>query len=395
MKTTTEKQNNLKEVGYFIAALVFIAVLAIVSQFIANLIPYHLISAGVFAMLLGIAIHPLLTKMGLFGEKYQKSGTSNNATAEISATRTTSPDARGSFGKGINFTSKRILKAGIVLMGFTLSFSQVFMVGKFSLIVMTFTLIAAFGFGNLFGKIFKMNWKLSNLISAGTGICGGSAIAAIAPVIEADDSDVAYAISATFLFDILMVIAFPIMGRAFGMTDLGYGLWAGTAVNDTSSVVAAGYAFSEAAGNFATIVKLTRTLSIVPIVLLFGFINERNKQKEAIIAPVAETNTKKAKINIGKIFPWFIIAFLGFVALRSVLEFMASTIITTETLSMIADYVSKISKFAFVMALCAIGLKTPFTKIVKSGPKPMLHGFIISLIVVVVSFIVQACLGQM
>lgn len=196
-------------------------------NFASALIPYELISAGVFAMLIGMMLHPLAERFGFCRE-------------------------------GIAFTSKKILKGSIVLMGITLSFSQVLEVGKFSLIVMCFTLTAAFGFGNLFGRMFGMNWKLSNLISAGTGICGGSAIAAISPTIDADDSDIAYAISATFLFDIVMVILFPIMGRAAGMSDMGFGLWAGTAVNDTSSVVAAGYAFSDLAGQFSTIVKLTR-----------------------------------------------------------------------------------------------------------------------------------------
>lgn len=120
-----------------------------------------------------------------------------------------------------------------------------------------------------------MNWKLSGLISARTGIYGGSAIAAITPTIDAEDSDIAYAISVTFIFDVIMVILFPIMGKYFGMTDLRYGLWAGTAVNDTSSVVAAGFAFSDTAGNFSVIVKLTRTLLIIPVVLIFSYINER------------------------------------------------------------------------------------------------------------------------
>ena len=212
-------------------------ILAVLSKLLSSFIPYDLISAGVFAMLLCMLLHPLIKKMKHVQE-------------------------------GINFVSKKVLRASIVFMGATLSFSQVFHVGKHSLIVMLFTLITAFGFGNLFGRLFKMNWKLSNLISAGTGICGGSAIAAISPTIEADDTDVAYAISATFIFDIIMVILFPLMGHYLQMTDLGYGLWTGTAVNDTSSVVAAGYAFSDAAGNYAVIVKLTRTLSIVPIVVV-------------------------------------------------------------------------------------------------------------------------------
>ena len=342
------------------AGLAVTALLGIFSRFCAGLIPMDLISAGVFAMLVGMLLYKPVQKIPHIEH-------------------------------GLKFVSKTILKTAIVLMGATLSFSQVLDTGKFSLFVMVFTLAAAFGFGNLFGKLFRMNWKLSNLISAGTGICGGTAIAAISPVIDADDSDVAYAISATFIFDILMVILFPIAGRAFGMTDLGYGLWAGTAVNDTSSVVAAGYAYSDAAGQFATIVKLTRTLSIVPIVLIFAYANQAVKARENGIAG------KRAKISMTKIFPWFVLLFLGFVFLRSVADNLAAANLlglTPENVAGTTSVISKISKFAMVMALGAIGLKTDFKKMTVSGFKPMLHGFIISALVVVVSFFAQLILGQ-
>lgn len=329
------------------AGILLTAALGVVSVIISEYIPYHLISAGVFAMIIGMILNPVVSN-------------------------------RNYFNAGIGFVSKKVLKFAIILMGLRLSFSQVFQVGKYSLIVMVFTLLCAFGGGYLLGKIFKMNWKLSGLISAGTGICGGSAIAAIAPTIDAEDRDVAYAISATFIFDIVMVILFPIMGKAFGMTDFGYGLWAGTAVNDTSSVVAAGYAFSDVAGNFSVIVKLTRTLSIIPAVLIFSFINERLNAKQN------KEKGKHKKVDLKKIFPYFILMFLGMVAVRSL------NIIPVSITENIAD----ISKFLMVMALGAIGLKTNFKEVSKSGFKPMLHGFIISALVVVVSFVVQMFLGQ-
>lgn len=327
--------------------------LALVSIFLSGLIPYQLISAGVFALLIGMYLNPLVSK-------YTK------------------------FEPGFDLTSKKILKLAIILMGASLSFSQVVEVGKFSLFVMVFTLITAFGGGYLLGKAFNMNWKLSSLISAGTGICGGSAVAAIAPVIEAEDSDIAYAISATFIFDIVMVILFPIMGRYFNMTDLGYGLWTGTAVNDTSSVVAAGYAFSDAAGSFSVIVKLTRTLSIVPIVLIFSYINERLTRKASNNDNDKATVHSREKVDIKKIFPWFILMFLAVVAIKS-------TGIIPE---MICQSITKTSKFFMVMSLGAIGLKTNYNKLAKSGFKPMLHGFIISALVVIVSFLVQMLVGQ-
>src|SRR5699024_5208186 len=251
-------------------------VFAVLGKFLSGLIPHNLISPSVFGLLLGMAFNPYIT-----GNK--------------------------SFNTGIKFVSKKVLKFSIILMGFSLNIYQVAKVGKYSLFVMCFTLFTAFFFVHLLGKLFNMNWKLSSLISAGTGICGGSAIASIAPTIEAENSDVAYAISATFIFDIIMVILFPIAGKYFGMSDLGYGLWAGTAVNDTSSVVAAGYAFSEAAGNFAIIVKLTRTLSIVPVVLIFSIINSKTKNN----------GEGAKKVDIKSIFPWFILIFLAVVGINS------------------------------------------------------------------------------
>ena len=339
--------------------IILSAILAVVSLIISSFIPKGLISGGVFALIIGMLINPLIMKKPEY------------------------------FQGGLKFTSSKLLKLAIIFMGASLSFSQVLEVGKFSLIVMCFTLVTAFGFGYIFGKIFKMNWELSSLISAGTGICGGSAIAAIAPVIDAKDSDIAYAMSATFLFDIVMVILFPILGKAFNMTDMGYGLWVGTAVNDTSSVVAAGYAFSDIAGNYAVIVKLTRTLSIIPIVIIFSFINQRVSRKKIItnqgeLSSDEVSDKPKIKINFSKIFPFFIIFFLIMVGIKS-------TGIIPDVAS---DIITEISKFLMVMALASIGLKTNFKTLSKSGVKPMIHGFIISLLVVVVSFGVQYLFGQ-
>ena len=137
------------------------------------------------------------------------------------------------------------------------------------------------------------------------GIAISVVIAAIAPTIDAEDNDVAYAMSATFLFDMAMIVLFPIMGQAMGMSDQAFGIWAGTAVNDTSSVVATGYAFSEAAGDFATMVKLTRTLTIIPTVITFALISLRLKRKEAL-ANARSTDDLKANFKLTKIFPWFI-----------------------------------------------------------------------------------------
>ncbi len=277
---------------------------------------------------------------------------------------------------GIKFTSKKILKFAIILLGASLNISTVLTVGRYSLVVMLFTLATCFGLGALIGHALGLNWKTSSLINAGTGICGGSAIAAIAPVIEATDMDIAYGISATFLFDTIMVVVFPLLGKWMGLSDAAFGLWAGTAVNDTSSVVATGYAFSEAAGDFATMVKLTRTLSIIPAVLVFAAINLHLKKKE-------QKEGSGVKVSIKKIFPWFILGFLAMSLLTSI------GLIPTA----LASVLKNVSKFLMVAALAAIGLNTDFKKLCKSGAKPMLHGFIVSLLVVLVAIGVEYMIG--
>lgn len=285
------------------------------------------------------------------------------------------------FSPGLKFTSKKILKFAIILLGASLNIGIVLNVGKLSLCVMCFTLLACFGGGFFIGRALGLNWKMSNLISAGTGICGGSAIAAIAPVIDADDTDIAYAMSATFLFDMAMIVLFPIIGRALGLSDIAYGLWAGTAVNDTSSVVAAGYAFSEAAGDFATMVKLTRTLSIVPTVVMFALISARLRGKNA--QPGGDGGAEKRDVHVAAAFPWFILGFLALTLLNS----------TGLIPAFVSSGMKEVSKFLMIAALAAIGLNTSFKKMKQSGFAPMLHGFIISVLVVIVAITIEYFMG--
>ena len=325
--------------------------IAAVATLIESLLPIHVIGAAVIAMFIGMSINSILKKKDV-----------------LSA--------------GVKFTSKKLLKFAIILLGLSLNITTVLNVGKMSLLVMIFTLLTCFGGGYFIGRALGLNWKLSNLISAGTGICGGSAIAAIAPTIEAEDTDVAYAMSATFLFDMAMIVLFPIMGRALGMTDEAFGIWAGTAVNDTSSVVATGYAFSEAAGDFATMVKLTRTLAIIPTVITFALIQMRIKRREAAMNS-ENTEDIKASFSIKKIFPYFILGFLAMSIVASIFPIPTALVSATK----------KISKFLMVSALAAIGLNTSFSSMKKSGIRPMIHGFVISALVVIVALLVEICMG--
>ena len=334
-----------------IPGLALSVALAFVATWLESLLPIHVIGGAVIAMFLGMIINHFV------------------GTPKILA-------------PGLKFTSKKVLKFAIILLGLSLNITTIIHVGKMSLTVMIFTLLTCFGGGHFIGKALGLNWKLSNLISAGTGICGGSAIAAISSTIEADDNDVAYAMSATFLFDMAMIVLFPIMGRAMGMSDEAFGIWAGTAVNDTSSVVATGYAFSEGAGDFATMVKLTRTLAIIPTVITFAFIQLHIKRREAL-AQQTDGAQLKANFSIRKIFPWFILGFLAMAMVASIFPVPGEAVSATK----------RISKFLMVCALAAIGLNTSFSGMKKAGIRPMIHGFIISALVVIVALAVEIAMG--
>jgi len=328
--------------GFLTALLI-----AVIATYIESLLPVPLIGASVIALFIGIVMNQFMKPRKIL-------------------------DA------GLKFTSKKVLKFSIILLGASLSITTILNVGRLSLIVMFFTLLTCFGGGYFIGKWLGLDWKLSNLISAGTGICGASAIAALSPVIEAKEKDVAYALSATFIFDMLMILLFPIMGQALGLSDMAFGLWAGTAINDTSSVVAAGYTFSEAAGNFATMVKLTRTLAIIPTVLVFSYISIRIKRKN-----INKRISNQNKVKLSSVFPWFILGFLGMALLNSLGLFPA----------VVSDALKTTSRFLMVAALAAIGMNTNLSEMKKSGINPMIHGFIISALVVVVALGVQYFMG--
>src|SRR5680860_713770 len=319
--------------------LLFAVALAVIASFLGKLLP--IIGGPVFGIVLGILIGNLL-------------GKPKNTT------------------EGLKFASKKILQWAIIALGGGLSLTQIYRVGLSSFYVMVFTLSTAFITAYGFGKIMKIPINLTSLIGVGTAICGGSAIAAISPIIEAEDKDIAYSISTVFMFNVIAVLVFPLIGHLLGFSDEAFGLWAGTAVNDTSSVVAAGYAFSNAAGAYATIVKLTRTTMIIPISLIFAAVISIKKKKEA---------GKKDGVNYNfkKIFPWFIIWFLAASLLNTV------GIIRGQA----AGYFTELGKFLIVVALSAIGLNSDFKKMVGTGFKPMLLGLIVWISVAAVSIIVQ------
>lgn len=253
--------------------------------------------------------------------------------------------------KGLKFTSKSILQLAVVLLGFDMNLSNVMRVGQQSVLVIALTLTAAFLTVFWMGKLLQINPKLAILIGVGTAICGGSAIAAASTAINADDQDISYSISTIFLFNMLAVFLFPVVGHLLKLSDTGFGMWAGTAINDTSSVVAAGYSFSNTAGNFATVVKLTRSLMIVPITLALALMTSRDPQEPQ-------------NFSLAKIFPWFILGFLVAALLNSTGWIPAS----------ITANLGLMGKFLIIMAMAAIGLNTNVQAFFKAGPRAVFLG---------------------
>ncbi|MEO5829524.1 MAG: putative sulfate exporter family transporter, partial [Rhodanobacter sp.] len=244
-----------------------------------------------------------------------------------------------------------------------------------TLVTMTVAFLSAWALGRWLG----VHDKLMLLIGVGTAICGGSAIAAVTPIIRPDDHDTAFAISTIFLFNVVAVLLFPLLGHLMHLSDLGFGLWAGTAINDTSSVVAAGYSYSHAAGDYATIVKLTRATLIIPVCLVLAFVVAARETRKHAQAGSA------GKFSLASIFPWFILWFLVASALRTA-GFIPVAI--QPALHLLAE-------FLIIVALTAIGLSANLRKMISSGPRPILLGLGVWIAVAVSSLLVQLVIGKL
>ena len=327
-------------------------VIALLAKGIEALLPFDVIGASVIAMFIGMLING-----------YRKPG------------KTTAP--------GVKFTAKKILKFAIILLGASLNVTTILNVGRMSLTVMFFTLLTCFGGGYFIGRALGLDWKLSNLISAGTGICGGSAIAATASVINADDEKVAQSISVIFFFNVLAALLFPLLGQTIGFdTTSGeaFGIFAGTAVNDTSSVTAAAstwdsmWDLGSQTLDKAVTVKLTRTLAIIPITLVLSLVQAK------------KVGNGQGRFRLKNAFPLFI------------LWFICASVVTTLCTSLgvsgaVFRPLKELSKFFIIMAMAAIGLNSNLVKLVKSGGKPLLLGACCWVSITAVSLLMQHVMG--
>jgi uncharacterized membrane protein YadS len=317
---------------------------------------------------------------------------------------TVKPGAR--VAPGLKWASTFVLQCSVVLLGAQLSIGEAARVGLSSLPVMLGTLAVCLGAAWLFGRLLGVPRDLRTLIGVGTGICGGSAIAAVSPVIEAASTDVAYAISTIFLFNITAVLAFPLLGHALGMSQQSFGLFAGTAVNDTSSVVATATTYGAAATSHAVVIKLVRTLMIIPICLTLAALTARNRRPagpahpavpgqptaapQAPMAPTAPRASAAGRARISparvlRLVPWFLIGFV-----------IAAAVNSTGVIPAAAHApLQHASVFLVAVALSAIGLSTDVAALRKAGHRPLLLGAVLWVTVAAASLGLQALTGTL
>ncbi len=271
---------------------------------------------------------------------------------------------------GIAFTSKKVLQYAVVLLGFGLNLSTIAKTGAQSLPIILSTIATSLIVSFVLSKVLKLPSKISTLIGVGSSICGGSAIAATAPVIGADDEEIAQSISVIFLFNVIAALIFPTLGMMLELSNAGFGLFAGTAVNDTSSVTAAAAAWDgmHPGANtldMATIVKLTRTLAIIPITLVLALYHMKKEKRKS-----------ENSFQLKKIFPMFILYFILASVVTTVVTIMCSSNASAmAAANSVFGFLKNASKFLIIMAMAAIGLNTDIVKLVKNGGKPIFLGF--------------------
>lgn len=323
-------------------------------------IKMDVIGAPVFAILIGMVITLVLPKLAL--SDYMKDG--------------------------IKFTSKKILQWAVIILGFSLNLGTIAKVGMQSLPVIICTISTSLIVAFVMMKALKIDGKIATLIGVGSSICGGSAIAATAPVIEADDEEIAQAISVIFLFNVLAALIFPTLGHAIGMGSEGFAVFAGTAVNDTSSVTAAASTAEEIYGcgqilSTAVTVKLTRTLAIIPITMALAFYRMKKSRDESA----------GNSFSFKKVFPWFILFFVGASLITTVVGMLPDSGFSVFYMGKYVSLMKWMAKFFIAMAMSAIGLNTNIVNLIKKGGKPIALGFCCWTMISIVSILVQVLTG--
>lgn len=287
---------------------------------------------------------------------------------------------------GAKFALQRLLRLGIILLGLRLSLQDVVATGLTALILVVICISAALALAYFAGRLFKVPPKLAALIGVGTAICGNTAIVATAPVLEANEEEMGFAVATITLFGLLAVLTYPLIGRFIGLSERAFGLWAGTAVNDTSQVVAVGAIYSQISLDVATIVKLTRNTLMAPLIVLFGLVYSRGLKKE-----MSETAVRASRFDWRKLIPGFVLGFLALALVRTLgvaVGLMPQSVSNPGNLHAAASFlkdIDELSKFLILMALTGVGLNTNLASLRRIGLKPLLVGTCVALVLAALS----------
>ena len=260
---------------------------------------------------------------------------------------------------GVKFALRRILRLAVMLLGLQLTIAQVIAVGGTGLVIMAATLTATFLFTVWLGRRLGVDRKLTQLIAAGTSICGASAVIAANTVTEGTDEDVAYAVACVTVFGSLAMFLYPALPALLHLEPRAYGLWAGASIHEIAQVVAAAFQHGQAAGDLATITKLSRVMLLAPVVLLLGMIGARAKRRR-----IAAGTDNGTRVAASAPVPWFVIGFIVLIVVNSILPIPAEQ----------RPVVGMATTFLLSVALAAMGLETDFRKLKAEGLRPLLLG---------------------
>ncbi len=255
-----------------------------------------------------------------------------------------------------------LLQASVVLLGFGMNLGAVYEAGKDGVVFTIATIFGTLALGYVVGRLLTVQSKTSALISSGTAICGGSAIAAVGPAIDAEPDQMSVSLGTVFVLNSVALFTFPIIGHAIHLTQNQFGVWAAIAIHDTSSVVGAAGTYGSEALAVATTVKLARALWIAPVALLFAFIYRKG---------TAEGGTAKVKI------PWFIFLFLAATAIR--------TYAPVSIFPSIFDSLVNLAKAGMIVTLFLIGASLSPAMLRSVGVRPLVQGILLWIVISVVS----------
>jgi uncharacterized integral membrane protein (TIGR00698 family) len=253
---------------------------------------------------------------------------------------------------GVGFSMRRLLRFGIILLGFQLTVGQIIEVGHRGFLIIAATLAATFVFTVWMGRLLGVERKLAQLIAAGTSICGASAVIATNTVTNGDDEDVAYAIACVTIFGSVAMFAYPLLPALLQLDPHAYGLWTGASIHEIAQVVAAAFQYGKAAGEFGTVAKLSRVMLLAPVVILLGWLASRRAT-----ARVSATSARPPM-------PWFVLGFVAVVGLNSLITIPAVD----------RAWIAAVTTFLLSVALAAMGLETDLRKLTARGIRPALLG---------------------